>query len=161
MRRICIYRVGEALREMHTRKTAEIHFANYDEYYRCDDFRSMLLRSATAFLTLWEYTRRPEVVAQRVRVLADRLVLLERRLRREFADIQPKCLTLSLLYVSYLLEVARDSMAANLILESLAFNEDFEVSLQLDEKLFIEVSLEGESPLLGQVGPNASVLLGF
>lgn len=57
--------------------------------------------------------------------------------------------------------MARDSTAANLILEGLAFNEDFEISLQLDEKLFLEVRLEGECPLLGQVGPNASLLLGF
>lgn len=57
--------------------------------------------------------------------------------------------------------MARDSTAANLILEGLAFNEDFEISLQLDEKLFVEVKLEGECALLGQVGPNASLLLGF
>jgi hypothetical protein len=63
MRRICLYRVNETLREVYALKRKEIHFANYDQYYRCDNFRSLLLRSSVAFITLWEYTRRPEIVS--------------------------------------------------------------------------------------------------
>jgi hypothetical protein len=37
------------------------------------------------------------------------------------------------------LEVPRDTSKANKILENLAFNEDFEINLQIDEKIFIEV----------------------
>ena len=56
-----------------------------------------------------------------------------------YTHIQTKCLTISLLFVSYLLEVARDTTQANRILENLAFNEDFEINLQIDEKIFVEI----------------------
>jgi hypothetical protein len=82
-------------------------------------------------------------------------------MKQQFKQIEPKCLTISLLYVSYLLEVARDSTQANSILEALAFNEDFEINLQLDEKVFVEFSLEGEPLTFEKVGHNISLLLGF
>lgn len=125
LRRICLFRVHETLRETYRLRNREIHFAHYQQYYSCDRFRTTLLRASLAFVALWEATRKAEIVAEQLRAAADRMVGLERRLRRDFAGIQPRCLTLSLLYVSYLLEVARDSSQANGILEALAFNEDF------------------------------------
>lgn len=124
------------------RKNSEIHFAHYEEYYACDDFRTLMLKSSLTFVSLWEYTRRPEIVSERFRELSNRLVKMERRLKKDYKEIKLKCLTISLIYVSYLLEVARDSTFANSILESLAFNEDFEVNLQLDEKVFVQIALE-------------------
>lgn len=67
MKKICLFRVEETLREVYLQKNEEIHFANYEQYYQCDHFRAMLLRSSTAFISLWEYTRRPEIDSPKLR----------------------------------------------------------------------------------------------
>lgn len=53
-------------------------------------------------------------------------------------------MTISILYVSYLFEVARDNKRARKVLEKLSFNEDFEVNLQMNEKIFIKTQLMEE-----------------
>jgi hypothetical protein len=67
MKKICLFRVNETLREIYYYKNKEIHFAHYKEYYACDEFRSLLLKSSITFVALWEYTRRPEMVTEKFR----------------------------------------------------------------------------------------------
>lgn len=61
MQRLLVFRLEEALLRFYKDKNKEIHFAHYESYYRCDDFRSLLLKSTVTFVNLLEYSRRPEV----------------------------------------------------------------------------------------------------
>lgn len=122
----------------------------------------MLVKATAAQTSLWEYSRQTEINGDRMLQLLQRVITFEKKLSCSYDQLAKKCLSISLLYCSYLLDVAKDIVLAKKILNDLAFNEEFEVNLDVTNKLFLRLDLTSQ-PLLrvAQVGCNVTNLLGF
>lgn len=60
----------------------------------------------------------------RLREMGDKVLEFEVRIKEKFAEIEVKCITITLLYVSYLFRVSREISIAKKLLEELSFNEE-------------------------------------
>jgi hypothetical protein len=56
--KVLVFRAEETLRQRFEEKSREVHFPNYESYYKCNAFRALLLRSSLSSINFWEYTRR-------------------------------------------------------------------------------------------------------
>lgn len=121
--KILIFRVEEMLLDSCKRKNRLVKFLHYNNYYKCDHFRSLLLKSATHHVHFWQHSRKQDIVPQKLRAMGDRMIDFEDQVVKQYADIEPKCTTVSLMFASYLFEVGRNRKDAKKMLEGMAFNE--------------------------------------
>ena len=77
-KKVLIMRTEEIMESAYLDGALQIEFQHYDDYYRCDTLRSLMLKAAAVYLTLWEYSHRNEVCPDKLRELAGRMVSIER-----------------------------------------------------------------------------------
>jgi hypothetical protein len=139
-----------------------VYFDFEENFYECDEFRSMLLKSTVLYINFWEYSLKGEIETERLREMGDRVVDMEDKLTRKFETMEMKCITICLLFISYQYKVSRDIKSAKKILEKISFNEENMVNFDINERIFIQIGLEAEDRFRTlKIGSNVSLLLGY
>jgi hypothetical protein len=160
--KLLIYRLEELVDQCFKKEHAYVYFDFEENFYECDEFRSMLLKSTVLYINFWEYSLKGEIETERLREMGDRVVDMEDKLTRKFETMEMKCITICLLFISYQYKVSRDIKSAKKILEKISFNEENMVNFEINERIFIQIGLEAEDRFRTlKVGSNVSLLLGY
>lgn len=94
--------------------------------------------------------------------LGIRVVDLEEEIMSRFEALPRRCITLTLLYISYLYHVVHKVKMAKNILEELSLNEENIINLEIKDRVFIQIGLEEDDRFkILRIGSNMSLLLGY
>lgn len=121
----------------------------------------MIIKNSYEYLALWRYLSNSDFLFKKLSRLLNEVLKRKYKVNKFYNNLKVKCNTIILLFIDYLYMVRRDVANTLKICREFEIYEESHYMLHVENKIYINISLENNLLVFQNVSYNIKKLLGY